>query len=210
MFNQRLSTVPPCGSISAIDLAEPHPAGGVLTEGPIPPSSSEAPVAPDDFRTAMRQIPAAVTVVTSSALGVHHGLTATAVSSVSAAPPQVLVCVNRATRSSAAISVAGRFGLNYLGAEHAELAEAFAAPTGDPEDRFRRAQWSDSPSGTPLLLDALVAFECIVINEIHSGTHAIFVGQVTNVRCREGRSLIYQRGAFASPNLSASTSWLAP
>ena len=166
-------------------------------------------MAPDDFRTAMRQIPAAVTIVTTSAHGVRHGLTATAVASVSAAPPQVLVCVNRATRSSAAISVAGRFGLNYLGAEHVELAEAFAAPTGDPEDRFRRARWSDSPAGTPLLLDALVAFECIVVNEIRSGTHVIFVGQVTNVCCREGRSLIYQCAAFASPNLSASPPWPA-
>ena len=126
-------------------------------------------MAPDDFRAAMRQIPAAVTIVTTSAHGVRHGLTATAVASVSADPPQVLVCVNRAARSSAAISVAGRFGLNYLDAEHVELAEAFAAPTGDPEDRFRRALWSDSPSGTPLLLDALVAFECIVVNEIRSG-----------------------------------------
>ena len=97
-----------------------------------------------------------------------------------------------------------------LGAEHVELAEAFAAPTGDPEDRFRRARWSDSPSGTPLLLDALVAFECIVVNEIRSGTHVIFVGQVTNARCREGRALIYQCAAFASPNLSAGPSWPAP
>lgn len=157
---------------------------------------------PDDFRSAMRQIPAAVTVVTSSARGVCHGLTVTAVASVSVDPPQVLVCVNRATRSSAAISAAGRFGLNYLGAEHIELAEVFAAPTGDPEDRFRRTRWNANPSGTPLLLDALVAFECVVVNEIHSGTHAIFIGQVIDVRCRKGHALTYQRGAFSRPNLA--------
>jgi flavin reductase (DIM6/NTAB) family NADH-FMN oxidoreductase RutF len=223
MFNQRHIPVPRYGSISAIDLAEPQPAGDVVTEGqpcwprpaavvstPIPRSSSERNMAPDDFRTAMRQIPAAVTIVTTSAGGVRHGLTATAVASVSADPPQVLVCVNRGARSSVAISVAGRFGLNYLGAEHIELAEAFAAPTGDHEDRFRRARWSDSPSGTPLLLDALVAFECIVVNEIRSGTHVIFIGQVTAVRRREGRSLIYQCAAFTSPNPSAGPSWPVP
>ena len=158
----------------------------------------------------MRQIPAAVTVVTTSAHGVRHGLTVTAVASVSADPPQVLVCVNRAARSAAAISAAGRFGVNYLDAEHVELAEVFAAPTGDHEDRFRRARWSDSPAGTPLLQDALVAFDCIVVNEIHSGTHVIFIGQVTDVRCREGRALIYQCAGFASPNLSAGPSWPAP
>jgi flavin reductase (DIM6/NTAB) family NADH-FMN oxidoreductase RutF len=161
-------------------------------------------VAADEFRAAMRQIPSVVTIVTASVHGSRHGLTATAVASVSADPPQVLVCVHRATRSAEAISAAGRFGLNFLGAEHAELAEAFAAPTADPEDRFRRARWKAGPSGTPLLVDALVAFECVVVNEIPSGTHVILVGQVADVGCREGRgALIYQRGAFTSPEAHA-------
>jgi flavin reductase (DIM6/NTAB) family NADH-FMN oxidoreductase RutF len=151
----------------------------------------------------MRQIPSVVTIVTTSTHGVRHGLTATAVASVSADPPQVLVCVHRATRSSAAISAAGRFGLNFLSAEHAELAEAFAAPTVDPEDRFRRARWTTGRSGTPLLVDALAVFECVVVNEIHSGTHAILVGQVADFRCRGGRALIHQHGAFAGTDAHA-------
>jgi hypothetical protein len=36
----------------------------------------------------------------------------------------------------------------------------------------------------------------VVVNEIHSGTHAIFIGQVTDVRCGNGPALTYQRGAF--------------
>jgi flavin reductase (DIM6/NTAB) family NADH-FMN oxidoreductase RutF len=160
-------------------------------------------VAVDEFRAAMRQIPSVVTIVTTSVHGFRHGLTATAVASVSVDPPQVLVCVHRATRSATAISAAGRFGLNFLSAEHAELAEAFAAPIEDPEDRFRLARWKAGPSGTPLLVDALVAFECVVVNEISSGTHLILVGQVADVRCREGRALIYQRGAFTRPEAHA-------
>lgn len=160
-------------------------------------------VVADEFRAAMREIPSVVTIVTTSVHGIRHGLTATAVASVSADPPQVLVCAHRATRSAVAISAAGRFGLNFLGADHAELAEAFAAPTADPENRFRRARWKAGPSGTPLLVDALVAFECLVVNEIASGTHLILVGQVADVRCREGRALIYQRGAFARPGAHA-------
>ena len=63
-------------------------------------------------------------------------------------------------------------------------------------------RWNANPSGIPLLLDALVAFECVVVNEIHSGTHAIFIGQVIDVRCRKGHALTYQRGAFSRPNLA--------
>ena len=160
-------------------------------------------VAPDEFRAAMREIPSVVTIVTTSVDGSRHGLTATAVASVSADPPPVLVCVHRATRSAAAICAAGRFGVNFLGAEHAELARSFAAPTVDLEDRFRRARWRDGPSGTPLLLDALVAFDCLVVNQIDSGTHVILVGQVLDVRGREGRALIYRRGGFARPEAHA-------
>jgi flavin reductase (DIM6/NTAB) family NADH-FMN oxidoreductase RutF len=169
------------------------------TTSPAYPTEAEAPtppVTPDAFRSAMRQIPAAVTVVTTAVQGIRHGLTATAVSSVSAEPAQVLICVNRRSRSTAAIFWAGRFGLNYLTAEHANLAEAFATPTVDPEDRFRHARWTHTPSGTPLLIGALVAFDCTVINEIRSGTHIIFIGQVTDAGWREEKTLLYQRGTF--------------
>ena len=160
--------------------------------------TSDAHVAADEYRTAMRQVPAAVAVVTTTTPGGRQGLTVTAVSSVSADPPQVLVCINRETRSAEAISAAGRFGVNYLAYEHEELAGAFATPTDNHENRFRLARWVDSPGGTPLLQDALLAFDCTVVNEIHSGTHTIFIGQVTDIRDHDGRPLLYQRGAFTT------------
>jgi len=113
-----------------------------------------------DYRSAMRRVPAAVTVVTAAANhGRRHGLTVTAVSSVSAQPPQLLVCIDRETRSAAAISAAGHFGVNYLDSIHVELAAVFAAPAVDHEERFRLARWADSPNGTPLLQDAILAFD---------------------------------------------------
>jgi flavin reductase (DIM6/NTAB) family NADH-FMN oxidoreductase RutF len=153
-------------------------------------------VAPADFRAVMRRVPAAVTVVTTVLDGVRHGLTATAVTSVSADPAQLLVCVNRATRSAAAISRSGRFGVNYLGAEQIAVAEAFAAPAADPTERFRDVALRLGPTDVPLLQDALVAFSCTVVSEIHSGTHAVFIGQVTHMTGQDTAPLLYQDGAF--------------
>jgi flavin reductase (DIM6/NTAB) family NADH-FMN oxidoreductase RutF len=164
------------------------------------PDPTTVRVTPADFRAAMRRVPAAVTVVTTSVEGVRLGLTATAVASVSADPAQVLVCVNRATRSAAAISHARRFGVNYLGAEQIAVAEAFAAPIDDPADRFRDVPMHSRPADVPLLREALVAFACTVVNEVHSGTHAVFIGQVTQVACRDTTSLLYQHGAFIQPS----------
>ena len=55
-----------------------------------------SPVDEEAFRMGMRQLSAAVTIVTTGTDAQHRaGLTATAVCSVSADPPQLLVCVNR-------------------------------------------------------------------------------------------------------------------
>jgi len=158
-------------------------------------------IAPADYRTAMRNVPAAVTVVTTATDNGRQGLTVTAVTSVSADPPQLLVCISRKARSAAAISATGRFGVNYLDAAHVDLAAVFAAPTENQQERFSRARWVDSPTGTPLLQDALVAFDCYVVNEIHSGTHTIFIGQVANIRAHNGQPLLYQHGAFTTTGL---------
>jgi len=170
----------------------------VVSIGQPTPADPSIAIAPADYRSAMRNIAAAVTVVTTATDRGRQGLTVTAVTSVSADPPQLLVCINRNTRSAEAISATGQFGVNYLDAGHAELAAVFAAPTDDHEERFRLARWVDSPTGTPLLQDALVAFDCSVVNEIHSGTHTIFIGQVANIRARDGRPLLYQHGAFTT------------
>jgi flavin reductase (DIM6/NTAB) family NADH-FMN oxidoreductase RutF len=168
----------------------------LLTLDPMTTRPQPTAVAPTDFRAAMRRVPAAVTVVTTVIDGVRHGLTATAVASVSADPAQLLVCVNRATRSATAISRSGRFGVNYLGTEQIAMAEAFAAPVADPTVRFRDVAVRLCPAAVPMLRDALAAFSCTVISEIHSGTHAVFIGQVTHLIGRDAAPLLYQDGAF--------------
>ena len=79
------------------------------------------------FRACMRQVPGAVAVVTTVHAGARSGLTATAVCSVSAEPPQMLVCVNRSSSAERVIAAAGRFGVSYLSGDHQTVADAFAA-----------------------------------------------------------------------------------
>ena len=51
-------------------------------------------VSGSDFKEGMRHLAASVTVITVDHNGKKDGLTATATCSVSAEPPQLLVCVN--------------------------------------------------------------------------------------------------------------------
>lgn len=148
------------------------------------------------FRRAMRKVPSAVTVVTAEHGGRRRGLTATAVCSVSADPPQVLACVNRVGRAHACIEQAQAFAINYLSDGQVPVAQAFSRQADDPDDRFAAEDWASGAQGVPLLRDALVSFACRVVQSLDCGSHTIFVGEILEIRQRDQRSLLYKSGEF--------------
>lgn len=147
------------------------------------------------FRAGMARLGGACTIITGAHEGERAGLTATAVCSVSAEPPRLLVCVNRNVRAHQVIATSGRLGVNVLDACHEDLAKRFAGMVQGVvgSDRFLAGDWLDSPNGVPVLRDALVSFECQVIEETVSGTHSIFLCEVTDVATNEATqsALVY-------------------
>lgn len=155
---------------------------------------------PADFKHAMRRLAAGVTLVTTAGRGGRAGLTATAVCSLSADPPRVLVCVNRDSAPNRAIVAAKRFCVNVLGTRHRALALRFAGATGvQGEERFAKGTWTVGVTGAPVLADALASFDCAVVEAIESGTHTIFVGAVRAIETHaKGAPLLYANGAFGA------------
>lgn len=147
------------------------------------------------FRAGMARMSGACTIITSGHQGERAGLTATAVCSVSAEPPRMLVCVNRNVWAYEVISASQRLGVNVLDVQHEVLAKRFAGMvqgvTGS--DRFLEGDWADSSNGVPLLRDALVSFEGRVIEETISGTHSIFLCEVIDVATSDSNTsaLVY-------------------
>jgi len=135
------------------------------------------------FRSGMARVSGACTIITSGHRGDRAGLTATAVCSVSAEPPRMLVCVNRNVRAYEVIVASRRLGVNVLDVQHEGLAKRFAGMVQGVvgSDRFLEGDWADSANGVPVLRDALVSFEGRVIEETISGTHSIFLCEVTDV-----------------------------
>jgi flavin reductase (DIM6/NTAB) family NADH-FMN oxidoreductase RutF len=151
----------------------------------------------EQFRLGMRNLAGAVTVVTSLHAGRRYGMTATAVCSVSAKPPTLLVCVNRGATTHGAISKAGVFCVNVLRADDRELSSAFSGAKKG-EARFRGARWTRLATGAPVLLGALAAFDCRVARRVAHGTHTIFVGEVERVMLgARGKPLLYADGQYA-------------
>ena len=135
------------------------------------------------FRAGMARMSGACTIITSGHEGDRAGLTATAVCSVSAEPPRMLVCVNRNVWAYQVIVASQRLGVNVLDVQHEDLAKRFAGMVQGVAgaDRFLEGDWGTSAHGVPLLRDALVSFEGRVIEETVSGTHSIFLCEVVDV-----------------------------
>src|ERR1700689_4892587 len=124
---------------------------------------SAAPSAAESFRQAMRQLASGVSVITHGDGEYRTGLTATSVSSLSAEPPALIVCVNRSASLYARLGAGDLIGVNVLAADHAEIADRFAGRGGlKGAERFAEGHWVTTPDGVWLLADAIAAFECEV------------------------------------------------
>src|SRR3954467_1195460 len=111
------------------------------------------PVDVEQFKVGMRTLAGAVNLITSAHAGHRYGMTATAVCSATAAPPTVLICVNKLATTHGAIMKSKVYCVNVLRAEDWELSTTFSgAQTG--EGRFKARDWTKLATGSPVLLDS--------------------------------------------------------
>lgn len=149
----------------------------------------------DRFRAAMRRLAATVTIVTTVEDGVPHGMPATAVSSLSAEPPSLLVCVNRSASMHGPTERTRHFCINMLDAGHADLCSDFGAQAR--AERFTVGDWSEGRHGLPYLPTATAALFCAVDHAVDYGTHTIFIGRIEDiVLADDAEPLIFLGGAM--------------
>ena len=125
----------------------------------------QKPVDAGQFKIGMRTLAGAVNIITSMHSGHRYGMTATAVCSASAEPPTVLVCINKLATTHNAVTKSKVFCVNVLRAEDWQLSTAFSgAQSGD--SRFKNGNWTRLATGAPVLIDALVSFDCRVVKTL--------------------------------------------
>lgn len=155
---------------------------------------------PADFRAAMREMAGAVSIIAAGCGSRRRGMTATAVCSLSAQPPTLLVCINKDTECHKAIVEHGAFSVNVLGANAEGLANRFAGREGTRGlERFAAGRWSALATGAPVLEDAVAVFDCTLRQSFDGGTHSVFIGDVSAVSTQGGQAaLVYRAGRFAA------------
>ena len=144
-------------------------------------SSAISLVESELFREAMSRLGAPVTIVTTDGPAGRHGLTVSAITSVSDTPPTVLVCLNRSNRSHEAFRQNGVMGISILGRGHDGVAGIFASSRRTPEEKFAVGQWRVGTTRAPLLDDAAVTLDCTVDDIRASGTHDVLFCTVRTI-----------------------------
>ena len=158
------------------------------------------PVDLTTLRGALGRFASGVTVVTTVLDGVDHAMTASAFTSVSLDPPQVLVCSQRTSRFHEAVMESGIWGVSIL-SDRGRAASAWFAHSGRPLE----GQLDDVPHhrgalGVPLLDASLAWLECRTIGAHDGGTHTILVGEVTwaGVQDEDDDPLLHYRSSYGT------------
>ena len=148
------------------------------------------------FKLAMRRFPAAVSVITSADQSRRHGMTATAVTSLSLDPPSLIVCINRTTLLHDIMQLGRHFCVNVLRRDQVELSSAFSGAIA-PEARFALGTWHVSANGISYLADAQANIFCRKVAAVPYGTHTIFIGEAEGAKVQDPiEPLIYQDAQY--------------
>jgi 3-hydroxy-9,10-secoandrosta-1,3,5(10)-triene-9,17-dione monooxygenase reductase component len=150
------------------------------------------------FRDVLGRFASGVTVVTGTSNDEPVGLTCQSFSSVSLDPPLVLFIPAKTSRAWPLIQRSGKFCVNFLAADQAELSNTMASRG---IDKFGEVKWTPSPgTGSPMLAGALAHVDCTIHSVHEAGDHYVVIGRVLDLITDEPATtddpLLFYRGEY--------------
>ena len=151
------------------------------------------------FRQAFRRHPASVVVVTYiDVTGAPRGMTATAMTALSADPPSLIVCIDRATRTHEEVMHVRTFGIDMLAASQRRISQHCSRPGADKrlDERWLAPE---VPAGDPpRLTSAMAHLVCTIDSALDAYTHTVVVGRVRAIWLNplNPAPLLYHDGAY--------------
>ena len=152
------------------------------------------PIDKNELRRVMGHFATGVTVITTlNKAGQLHGLTANAFTSVSLAPPLLLICVDKKAESYPSFEESKVFTVNVLGDEQEALSRRFAVSGGD---KFQGVAYRLGANGAPILDGAIAHLECKLAAAYDGGDHTIYLGESQEAETRDGKPRLFFRGGY--------------
>ena len=153
------------------------------------------PIDPDLFRHTMSHFASGVTVLAvRDAAGIAHGMTASAVASLSLEPPMLLVCVDRKAALAGLATRAEMFSVSILARDQEAIAIRFA---DRDREAWQQGEGTTTPSGLPLVPGAITHAELRRGPVYDGGDHFIITGVLEWAHSGPGEPLLYFRSRYA-------------
>ena len=127
------------------------------------------------------------------------GFTASAVCSVTDTPPTLLVCLNRSASVYETFKKNQVLCVNTLASHQQHLSNLFGGKTPMAE-RFSQGNWKTLLTQSPVLEDALVSFDCEVVQQVSVGSHDVLFCEVKAMCQRQGNALMYFNRSYCEPH----------
>ncbi|OIK15707.1 flavin reductase [Bacillus sp. MUM 116] len=143
------------------------------------------------FRNVMGNFATGITVITTEVEGGAHGMTANAFVSVSLKPKLLLISIDKRAKMLGFLQEAKRFAVSFLSVEQQEESMRFAGQKKD-EESYRFERFGE----LPVIQNALANVVCTVSNEVEAGDHILFIGEVQDIKVRDGEPIIYFKGKY--------------
>jgi flavin reductase (DIM6/NTAB) family NADH-FMN oxidoreductase RutF len=129
--------------------------------------------------TIIGKITNGIYVLTTSYKEEINGMIISWVSQVSYDPPLVMVAIHPNRDCHDMVKQSGRFALNILSINQADLIGHFKGP--DPAAKFKTIEWDKgNETGCPVLTHCTAYMECDVQTSHSPGNHTLFIGKVIN------------------------------
>jgi flavin reductase (DIM6/NTAB) family NADH-FMN oxidoreductase RutF len=144
----------------------------------------------DDLRVAMARLAAGVAVVAARDDDGFRGLTVTSLTSVSLAPPLVLVCLDHLSQTRELVLAEGVFTISVLARHQDFLADRFSARAPVVDRHWREVRHHLTAGGLPIIEGAPAWLECRVTDVLAAGDHDIVVASVAAAGSGPGDPLI--------------------
>jgi len=148
------------------------------------------------FRDAMGKFASGITIVTGHDGSEPIGFTCQSFYSVSVDPMLVSFSVMKTSTTYPRIKETGRFAVNVLSCEQAEVSGKFARKG---TDKWSGVVWEACGSGNPIIADTLMWVDCDIWAEYDAGDHWIVVGSVNELSPADwhsGDPLLFFQGQY--------------
>lgn len=157
---------------------------------------SDDPELRQAFISAMGGAAASVTVITTDGAAGRLGQTVTAMMSVCAEPPTLVIGLYRGVPVADAVRTNRCFAVNVLAHDDVQLARDFAGQN-DFETRYKFGEgWTSLRTGSPARLGAAAVFDCHAEQFLTVGTHLLIVGRVVSVSSQAVPTLTYMNRSY--------------